>query len=82
MSNNLPKNLITSPTLPLDYYIKGNSRQIRRSMTDIEKEEIESRIKDAYNKGRKEGYEAGINEVEAYHLGYFKGYEDGKHDRL
>lgn len=51
-------------------------------MTDIEKEEIESRIKDAYNKGRKEGYEAGINEVEAYHLGYFKGYEDGKHDRL
>lgn len=32
-----PKNLITSPTLSKGNHIKGNSRQIRRSMTDYEK---------------------------------------------
>lgn len=44
-------------------------------------EEMENLIRTAYHQGRREGYEAGINEVEAYHLGYYQGYGDGQNDR-
>ena len=44
-------------------------------------EEVENLIRTAYNVGRREGYEAGINELEAYHLGYYQGYGDGQNDR-
>ena len=37
---------------------------------------IENRLKAAYNLGRNDGYEAGIHELEAYHMGYQQGRED------
>ena len=62
----------------------GKEKEDKTELNNIIKNahgSIENRINAAYNLGRRECYEAGINEVEAYHLGYYQGYGDGQNDR-